>query len=150
MTTYSESESRGTELSRIINNQVTDIINRTIDTIKGIIDENKKDFKGIKADDDTARAFKSLIWKMLREKYPEKKSALDIAVEMEKELAKDVLLSFDTKEIKSMVKTLKEHFAEKEKRKAEISDQKGEKSSESISSTSADQIPVNENISETS
>ncbi|ARF11321.1 ankyrin repeat protein [Klosneuvirus KNV1] len=146
LTTYSESESHGTELSRIINNQVTDIINNTIEKIKSVIDENKKDFKGIKADDDSARAFKSLIWKMLREKHPEVKSALDIAVKMENELNKDILLSFDAKEVKEMIKTLKEHYAEKQKRMAEKSEQK----SEDISATSPERVPSEGNLSETS
>lgn len=136
-----ESEDRGTELSRVINNQTSEIIDRAIKTIQTILTENKKDFKGIKTDEETARAIKSIIWKSLREKNPDMKSALDIAVEMEKLVTKDYIKQIDAKQVKDMIDVLDKHAIEKKQQ---------QKNSDTVSSTSSSTVPSESNLSATS
>lgn len=132
---------RGTDLSRVINNQTTEIINRVIKTIQTIINDNKSDFKGIKSDEDTARAIKAIIWKSLRDTDPDK-PALDIAVEMEKVVTKDYIKKIKSKEIKEMMDTLHKHVEEKK--------QKQQQKDDTISSTSSENVPSETNLSNTS
>jgi hypothetical protein len=138
-----ESEEHGTELSRAINNQTGEIINKSIKTIQSIISENKKDFKGLKDDEDTARAIKALIWKSIKDSNPDMKSSLDIAVKMEQMINKQLIKEFTAKDVKGMMDILKKHAAEKESRN---------KSSDSntVSSTSSEAVPSESNMSATS
>jgi len=158
-----ESESAA-RLERMIVNQTSEIINRVIAAIRKILEENSGDFKGLDADEETARAFKSLLWRMIKEKNPDITGSLDIAVEMEKTLTPDLLKSVKVKDVKNMIKTLSEYYAEKEKKKAEKSTQtqesseekpkrkgrKSKKDSESISTTSSEEVPGNTDLSQTS
>lgn len=161
-----ESESAA-RLERMIVNQTTEIINRVVTAIVKIIEEGADDFKGLEATEETARAFKSLLWRMIKENNPDISGSLDIAVEMEKTLTPDLLKSIKVKDVKAMIKTLAEYYAEKEKRKAEKGE-KGEKQasseekpkkkrgrkskgeSESISATSSESVPGNIDLSPTS
>jgi len=135
------SSERGTDLSRVINNQTSDMINRAVKNIQTILTDNKKDFKGIDADENTAKAIKAIIWKSLREKNPEMKSALDIAVEMEKLITKDYIKKISAKEIKEMSDTLHKHAEEKQQQR---------KDNDTISSTSSENVPSESNMSATS
>jgi len=137
-----ESETRENELGRIINNQVTEIIERSLKTIQSIISDNKKDFKSIKADEETARAIKAIIWKSIRDASPDK-PALDIAVEMEKRVNKEQLKEISAKQIKDMVDVLQKHAAEKKVMREK-------KAADSVSQTSAEQVPSESNLSATS
>jgi len=100
------------ELTYLVNNQTNDIIDRAKAQIGNLIKDNKKDFKGIKNDEDTVRAYKAALWKMTKEKNPTLTSALDVAIEMEKLVSVDVLKKID---INMWLKTLKEHYDAKQK-----------------------------------
>lgn len=142
---------RGEELSRIINDQTDEIIKRSIKNIQTIITENKSSFKGLKGDEQTARAVKAILWKKVREEHPEIKSPLDIAVEMEKMVTKDSIKEIGTKPIKEMMDTLQKHYEEKQQQKPkERPERKERKSNDSVSATSTANVPVETNISETS
>ena len=135
------SSERGTDLSRVIHNQASDMINRAVKNIQTILTDNKKDFKGIDADENTARAIKAIIWKSLRENNPEMKSSLDIAVEMEKLINKDYIKKINAKQIKEMSDTLRKHAEEKQHQR---------KDNDTISSTSSESVPSESNMSATS
>lgn len=113
---------RGYELSRIINNQTEEIIGRTIKMIQTIITDNKSSFKGIKGDEETAKAIKALLWKKTKESHPDIKSPLDIAIEMEKLTTVDTLKEIGSKQIKEMSDVLKKHYEEKSKKMAQTID----------------------------
>jgi len=131
-------KSRQSDLGQLINNQTTEIIERSLKHIKTIIADNKKDFKSIKPDDDTARAVKSILWKAIRENNPDIKSSLDVAVEMEKKINKDELMNISAKQIKEMIDVLNKVQKEKQERKP-IND-----------TTSTESVPSESNLSQTS
>lgn len=113
------------DLARMLDNQASEIINRVIKKIQDIIADNKKEFKGLKSDETTARAIKSLIWSGLRKEYEGvKKSSLDIATEMENRVNLDYIKKYDKSDIENMTKTLKQHAEEKEKRKSQTTSDK--------------------------
>ena len=113
---YSNDTKRYGELGKLVNDKTGDIINQTIKNIQQIISDNKKDFKGIKDDETTARAFKSLVWKSIKDAHPELKSSLDVAVEMEKVISKDELKKYSAKQIREMVDILSKKQSEREER----------------------------------
>ena len=92
------------------------------------MEEDKKTFKGLNADDDTARAAKALLWRMVKEQNPDMKSSLDVAVEMEKMATDDAIKSLKIADIKKIMKAIDEHKAEKEKRMKEMKEPKSESS----------------------
>lgn len=132
-------KNRQSDLGQLINNQTTDIIERSLKHIKSIIADNKKEFKSIKPDDDTAKAIKSILWKSIREANPEIKSSLDVAVEMEKKINKEELQKINAKSIKDMVDILNKVQKEKKDRKPIDN-----------SATSSEQVPSDSGLSQTS
>jgi hypothetical protein len=112
------SSERGTELSRIINNQTSDIIENIIKKIQEIIVKNKKDFEKVSDEvatgtENVARVYKSALWASIRNDPAfASKSALDIAVEVQKMLSKAKLLAID---YKKWDKILKDNQANKQK-----------------------------------
>lgn len=134
---------RGVELGKIIHNQTTEIIERVIKNIQNVISENKKDFKEIEADEDTARAIKSILWKSIRDKNPDS-TALDIAIEMEQIINKDRLKKITSKEIQEVKQVLRERRVNKQNIPKNVS------SESNISATSTDMVSTPTYISETS
>lgn len=132
---------RGSELSRIINNQTEEIIARALKSIQQVITDNKTVFKGLKGDEETARAIKAVLWRTIKEKNPDMKSALDVAVEMEKLINKDSLKEIPPKQIKDMMDTLKKHYEEKKQRQPQ---------QETTSPTSSEPVLSDSAISATS
>ncbi len=111
-------EPKYTELARILNNQTGDIIANIIKKIQEIITKNKKDFEKVSAEvakgtEEVARIYKSALWASVKND-PKKalKSSLDIAVELQKILSKEILLEVD---YKKWEKIIKEHAEEKAK-----------------------------------
>jgi len=135
---------RNFELGRIINTQTDEIIKKVVDKIQKMIGDDKKHFKGLVADEATARAAKAVLWKMVKEKNPELKSSLDIAIEMEKLATDEVIKGLKVATIKSTMKDIEKHRAEKEKEKEK------RKSEVEPSATSSEDVPVMTNLSETS
>ncbi|QKF94017.1 ankyrin repeat domain-containing protein [Fadolivirus algeromassiliense] len=133
---------RESELSRAINNQTEEIINRTIKAIQTIITDNKAAFKGLKPDEQTARAIKAILWRMAKEKNPDMKSSLDVAIEMEKLVTKENIKEIGSKQVKDMIETLQKHYEEKKQKQAQQQD--------TISATSSDPVPSESAISATS
>ena len=95
---------QGAELSRIITNQTTEIINKVIKKIQDIITTNKAAFKKVSevaasGTEAVARVYKAALWSMVKNDTSKAlKSPLDIAVEMEKMVSKEVLLKVDFEE----------------------------------------------------
>ncbi len=111
-------EPKYTELARILNNQTGDIIANIIKKIQEIITKNKKDFEKVSAEvakgtEEVAKIYKSALWSSVKND-PKKalKSSLDIAVELQKILSKDLLLEVD---YKKWEKIIKDHAEEKAK-----------------------------------
>lgn len=128
-----------TDLARMLDNQASEIINRVVKKIQDIMADNKKDFKGLKSDEATARAIKSLIWSGLRKEYEGvKKSSLDIATEMENRVNVDYIKKYDKTDIENMSKTLKQHADEKEKRKSQTTSDNKINMNKAASETSSD------------
>ncbi len=144
----SSATERNFELGRILNNQTDEIIKRVVDKIQKLMEEDKKTFKGLKADEATARAAKAILWKMVKEQHPDLKGSLDVAIEMEKIATDDMIKSLKPTEIKKIMKAIEEHKAEKEKSMKDHKAKKEEKME--MSSTSSENIPEMGNLSETS
>ena len=140
-----EETDRGAELNRIINNQTSEIINRGIKKIQSIIVENKKDFKNVKPDEETAKAYKAALWSSVKEKNPNLKSPLDIAIEMEKMITKDSLKNINVNE---WIDKLKTHYKEKEQGNKKSKNKNDDR--DTISATSSEEVPSEQSISETS
>lgn len=137
-----ENPERGSELNRILNNQTTEVINGALSKIQEIIIENKQDFKNIEPSKETAKAYKAALWSMVKEKNPDLKMPLDIAIEMEKMISKKVLMEIDVDE---WIKKLKAHYEEKDKKKKMETSE-----TDTISSTSSEEVSPESNLSETS
>jgi hypothetical protein len=120
-------EKRGDELSRIINNQTTEIIENIIKKIQEIITKHKKDFEKVspevaKGGESVARVYKSALWSLVKNdpKNPPK-SSLDIAVEVQKIVSKDQLLKIDYNEwFNILKKNREEREKERESKKAKL------------------------------
>jgi len=134
---------RNFELGRILNTQTDEIIKKVVDKIQKMIEDDKKHFKGLVADEATARAAKAVLWKMVKEKNPELKSSLDVAIEMEKLATDEVIKGLKVATIKSIMKDIEKHRSEKDK-------EREKKKSEEPSATSSEDVPVMSNLSETS
>lgn len=145
-----DDEDRGRDLMRLLQEKTTTIIENTINSITKIIEDNKKDFKGVKNDRLTARAYKAALWKMVKDKNPALKSPFDIAIEMEKLLSKDVLKTINVKEY---IDILKQRDAEKESKEKSTDKRKQSKkksnNSDSFSETSSENV-IPQPLSETS
>jgi len=128
------SEDRGTELSRVINDQTSEIISRSIKAIQTIITDNKKELKDLSGDETTARAIKAIIWKSLREKNPDMKSSMDIAIEMEKLITKDYIAKISLKDIKEMNNILNKNVENKKNNKKTTTSESSSESNYSASS----------------
>ncbi|ARF09441.1 ankyrin repeat protein [Indivirus ILV1] len=139
-TKKSRATSRNMELGRIINAQTDEIIKRVVSKIQNLIEEDKKTFKGLKADEATAKAAKAILWKMIKEQNPDMKSSLDVAIAMEKMATTEMIKSLKPADIKKIMKDISEHRAEKEKHMKE----------KELSSTSSESVPEMSNVSETS
>ena len=57
------------------------------------------------------------LWKKFRAEHPDVKSPLDVAVELEKMLTKDLLKSIKIKDIKDLRDEIRKHYAEKKSEK---------------------------------
>ena len=93
------------ELSRMIDNQASDIHKRVVEKIMDIL----------KIEENIARNYKAAIYKEVRDEQPNL-AGLDRAVEMEKRVTKDKLKSID---IKKVTKEIEQHLKEKNKERAE-------------------------------
>ena len=91
-TTHTKSVSRGDQLSRLINNQASEIHNKVV----------KKIMELMEVDEDAARDYKAALWRMVKEKNPDMKSNLDLSVELEKMVKKPALKKIDLAEAKSI------------------------------------------------
>jgi len=125
----------------------------------------KKDFKGVDIDQETANAYKSLLWSMVKEKNADMKSNLDLSVELEKMATLETLTDINIKDVKERLNVIKSRAEEKQKKKpmpdtiSETSDvvvtekkrgrKKKEVSESSMSETSDADVPE-ESISATS
>lgn len=92
------------ELSRMINNQATEIHERSVKKISELL----------KISDQEARVIKAYIYNEVKNKHPELNN-FDRAVEMEKRITKDYLESIDSNKIKE----LSDMISEKQKNKSE-------------------------------
>lgn len=114
----------GAELSHIIVNQTSEIIGNIIKKIQEIITKNKKDFEKVskdvaKATEEVAKVYKTALWSKLRnDPANSTKSALDIAVEIQKILNKELLLEVDYNHWDNV---LKENAKNKEAKKTQES-----------------------------
>jgi hypothetical protein len=93
------------ELSRMIDNQASDIHKRVVEKIMDILSIDEK----------IARNYKAAIYKEVRDEQPNLAN-LDRAVEMEKRITKDKLKSID---IKKVTKEIEKHLQEKDKERAD-------------------------------
>lgn len=147
--------SRQDELSRLVGNQTEDIHIRVIKKILSILSENENKLK-IEPTEEYAKAIKSLLWEMTKQKNPSIKSPFDLSVEMEKLTTLDNIKSFNINEIKDKKEKIRIHLEEKlKKRQNKNQDQdkrKNRKQSDnsSLSNTSSDEISNQGNLSETS
>lgn len=114
----------GAELSHIIVNQTSEIIATIIKKIQEIITKNKKDFEKVSKDvakgtEEVAKVYKTALWSKLRnDPANSSKTALDIAVEIQKILNKDLLLEVDYAHWDNV---LKENAKNKEAKKTQES-----------------------------
>jgi hypothetical protein len=108
---------RSAELSRMIDNQATEIHTRVVEKILQILNENQSDFSKFTSYPNLtdAKAFKAMLWKMIRETKPEIKSNLDQSVELERMATLETLLSIDVDKFKDT----KDIVAQKEKEYSE-------------------------------
>lgn len=133
-------ERRGDELSRIINNQTSEIISCIIKKIQEIITKNKKDFEKVSAEvakgtEEVARIYKAALWSEVKnDSKNTTKSSLDVAVEVQKILSKEKLLKVDYKEWESIIK---KHQEEKEKERKNKMNNVQESSTIGLSSESS-------------
>jgi hypothetical protein len=163
MKTYSDVQFTGgspssdsDELSRLVNNQASEIHDRTVKRIMELLG----------ADMVTAKAFKALLYKKTQKEKPELNN-YDRAVEMEK-LATLEELEKIKKDQKSAVEEIKQHISEKEKQRAETpmgekkpkkekseakpatKEKKTKKKKSDESATSSELVPTESNFSATS
>jgi len=107
-------ESRGKELNRIINDQVSDIIGEVINEIIKLISDHPNEFKKIEPNEKTAKAYKAALWQMTKDQHKDLKSPYDVAVEMKKMVDVKHLKEID---VGKWIKKLEEHYASKQKKK---------------------------------
>ena len=127
--------SRMNELSRLINNQASEIHERVI----------KKIMELMKVDEQVARDYKAALWRQVKAKNPDMKSNLDLSVEMEKialkKNLKDVDLSQAAKFRPESKQKKSEHVAQK-KAKLPATDE--------LSATSQNIVQYDSSLSDTS
>ena len=118
---HSRRMSRHAELSRLINNQASEIHQRAL---KKIVD-----LMGV--DEEIARNYKALMWRKVKEDNPDLKSNLDLSVELEKAIKKTVLKKMDPEEGKALREESRKRRQEMNKnKKPRKPRQKKEQSSE--------------------
>jgi hypothetical protein len=109
--------SRPRELSRLINNQATEIHNEVIKII----------MKLMNVEEDIAKSYKAALWRMVKEKFPDIKSNLDKSVEMKKLATKKVLKTIDIDKYHKEVMEYRKKKAEKKKTKKKTKPKKDTK-----------------------
>jgi len=92
---------RENELSRLVHNQTSEIINRVVKSIMEIMD----------VDEETAKAYKAALW--AEAKKEDLKSSMDVAIKMSEMAKKDILKKINVQEWKDK---LKAHYEEKTKK----------------------------------
>jgi hypothetical protein len=138
LTMYHEGEiepenlGRGNELGRLVDDQVSTIINEVIEKITQIISDKKNKSKfTADANEQTAKAYKAALWKMTKENDPTLKSPLNIAVAMKEQvMSKDGVKVLQSINIQEWIDILSKHYAEKAK-----------KNNETLSTTSSEKVP---------
>lgn len=115
--------SRGDQLSRLINNQASEIHKNVV----------KKIMELMEVEEEAARDYKAALWRMVKEKNPDMKSNLDLSVEMEKLVKKPTLKKIDLAEAKSF---REESRKRREERKTSSPKTTEKESDQMISSTS--------------
>lgn len=129
--------SRMSELSRLINNQSSEIHERVV----------KKIMELMKVDEQVARDYKAALWRKVKEAHPDMKSNLDLSVEMEKLALKKNLKDVDLEQAKKFRE-------ESKKRRTEMKQKKKEPKlaplTDDMSATSQNFVPFDSDLSETS
>lgn len=113
LNTYSEfspTEGSSDNLSRLIQNQATDIHNQAVKDIEAILKKNKVKYDDINL---AARAIKAELWTIVKEKFASL-SNLDKAHELKKMITEENVVN--AKNVKNMMKVISERDSEREQR----------------------------------
>ena len=127
----SSSLSEMSELSRMINNQATEIHERSVKKIMEIMGVSEQE----------ARVIKAYIYSEIRTQNPELNN-FDRAVEMEKRITKEHLSKLDKKKLKELSEVISEKQKQKELSSTQMtSSSESATSSDSISTESSEEKP---------
>lgn len=137
---------RQSELSRLINNQATEIHNQVVKTIMELM----------KVDEETAKVYKAALWRMVKEKFPDVKTNLDKSTEMKQLATKKILKTIDIEKYKKDIQEYRNEKAKNKKTKKINKNKqttgtktKTKKTTDTLSETSPG-IPTESNFSKTS